>query len=37
MESYNKEYFQETGLNMAFVKDNESKSSKSSVSLLRVI
>jgi len=28
MESYNKEHFEEAGLNMTFVQDNESKSSK---------
>ncbi|AGX45187.1 dTDP-4-dehydrorhamnose 3,5-epimerase [Clostridium saccharobutylicum] len=28
METYNKEHFQEAGLNMTFVQDNESKSSK---------
>lgn len=28
METYNKEHFAETGLNMTFVQDNESKSSK---------
>ena len=28
MESYNEEHFKEAGLNMTFVQDNESKSSK---------